>query len=46
MQTQGYSDAFQRVFPDRNAARATWKAYVRDKIYPDYGKAPWVVFLG
>jgi len=46
MQTQGHSDAFQRVFPDFDTAKAAWLAYVEDQVYPDYGKGPWVVFLG
>lgn len=45
-QTQGYSDAFQRVFPDRDSAITAWMAYTEEGIYPDYGKGPWVVYLG
>ena len=46
MQTQGFSDGFQRVYPDHELAEAAWNAYTRNGIYPDYGKSPWVVFLG
>ena len=46
LQTQGFSDGFQRVYPDHELAEAAWNAYTRDGIYPDYGKSPWVVFLG
>ena len=46
MQTQGFSDGFQRTFPDRDSAEAAWSAYVRYKAYPDYGIGPWVVFIG
>ncbi|KAF9777749.1 hypothetical protein BJ322DRAFT_1114794 [Thelephora terrestris] len=46
MQIQGYRNAFQRAFSDLDAATQAWNTYVRDKIHPDYGKAPWVVFLG
>jgi hypothetical protein len=46
MQTQGFSDPFQRVYPNFESAESAWNAYIRDKIYPDYGKSPWVVFLG
>jgi len=46
MQTQGHKEGFQRFFPTRDSAMAAWSAYNRDKTYPDYGKGPWVVFLG
>jgi hypothetical protein len=46
MQTTGFSDAFQRCYPDRESARAAWTAFTIHGIYPDYGKGPWVVFLG
>ena len=46
MQTQGFSDAFQRTYPDRPSAVAAWNAYSRDGTYPEYGKSPWVVFIG
>ncbi|KAF9782643.1 hypothetical protein BJ322DRAFT_1110520 [Thelephora terrestris] len=46
MQTQGFSDPFQRIYPNFESAESAWNAYIRDKIYPDYGKSPWVVFLG
>ena len=45
-QTQGFSDGFQKAFPDRDSAEAAWSAFARDGTYPDYGRAPWVVFLG
>ena len=44
--TQGFSDAFQRSFPDRGSATAAWNTFAQDRTYPDYGKGPWVVFLG
>ena len=46
MQTQGFSDAFQRTYPDRPSAVAAWNTYSRDGTYPEYGKSPWVVFIG
>ena len=46
MQTQGFSDAFQRCFPTRDAAELAWSAFNRDGTYPDYGRSPWVVYLG
>jgi hypothetical protein len=46
MQTQGYSEGFQKTFPTRDSAAAAWSAYVLDKTYPTYGKGPWVVYLG
>lgn len=46
MQTQGYSDAFQRTYPSYELAEAAWIAYTRDGTYPDYGRGPWVVFHG
>lgn len=46
MQTQGFSDAFQRVYPDRTSAEAAWNLYCADGTYPDYGKSPWVVYNG
>lgn len=45
-QTQGFSDAFQRLFPDRDSAEIAWSRFVRDGTYPDYGRGPWIVFLG
>ena len=45
-QTQGFSNAFQRTYPDYASALAAWNAFTRDGIYPDYGRGPWVVFLG
>ena len=46
LQTQGFSDGFQHVYPDHELAEAAWNACTRDGIYPDYSKSPWVVFLG
>ena len=46
MQTQGYSEGFQKTFLTRNSAETAWIAYTQDRTYPDYGKGPWVVFLG
>ena len=46
LETQGFSGAFQRSFPDLDSARAAWDAFTRDGTYPNYGKGPWVVFLG
>ena len=44
--TGGFSDAFQRMYPDRDSAEAAWIAFMRDSTYPDYGKSPWVVYHG
>lgn len=46
MQTQGFSNPFQRVYPDFESAEDAWNDFTRAKIYPGYGKAPWVVYLG
>lgn len=46
LQTQGFTDAFQRIYPDRVSAEAAWVDYYQDGIYPDYGRSPWVIFLG
>ena len=46
IQTQGFSDAFHQVFPDCDSAKAAWSTFTRDGIYPDYGRGPWVVYLG
>ena len=46
MQTQGFSDGFQRAFPDLDAAQAAWTAYTENEAYPDYGRGPWVVYIG
>ena len=45
-QTQGFSDGFQKAFPDHGSAEDAWSAFIRDGTYPDYGRAPWVVFIG
>lgn len=46
MQTQCYSDNFQRVYPNYESAEVAWIAFRRAGIFPDYGKAPWVVYIG
>ena len=46
MQTQGYSDNFQRVYPSRESAEAAWRAFQQTGTFPDYGKGPWVVYIG
>ena len=46
MQTQGYSDNFQRVYPNRESAETAWNAFKKDRVFPDYGKSPWVVYIG
>lgn len=46
IQSQGFSGAFQRVYPDHESATEAWEAYQRDGTFPGYGKAPWVVFNG
>ena len=46
MQTQGFSDGFQRVFPDCDSAEEAWSAFIQDGTYPDYSRGPWVVYLG
>lgn len=46
MQTIGQRDGYQRVYPDRASAEAVFNRFENEGIYPDYGKAPWVVFLG
>ena len=46
IQTQGFSDNFQRTYPDRESANAAWSAYMRDGSFPDYGRPPWVIFIG
>ena len=46
MQTQGYSDNFQRVYPNHESAEAAWKAFKQEGIFPGYGKSPWVVYIG
>ena len=45
-QTQGFSDNFQRTYSDRETADAAWCAYMRDGTLPDYGRPPWVVYIG
>ena len=45
-QTIGQEDGYQRVYPDRASAEAAFNRFENEGIYPDYGKAPWVVFLG
>jgi len=46
MQDIGQRDGYQRVYPDRVSAEAAFTRFENEGIYPDYGKAPWVVFLG
>jgi len=46
MQTVGQKDGFQRAYPDQASAEAAFNLFKNERIYPDYGKAPWVVFLG
>ena len=46
IQTVGQKDGFQRAYPDRASAEAAFELFENEQIYPDYGKAPWVVFLG
>ena len=46
MQTIGHRDGYQRVYADRVSAEAAFHRFESEGIYPDYGKAPWVVFLG
>ena len=47
MQAVGQRDGYhQREFPDRVSAEAAFTRFENEGIYPDYGKAPWVVFLG
>ena len=46
IQTIGQRDGFQRCYPDRASAEAAYDLFQSDGTYPDYGKAPWVVFLG
>jgi hypothetical protein len=46
MQTVGFSDGFQKAYPDCKSTEDAWLAFDRDGSYPTYGKAPWVVFLG
>ena len=45
-QTQGFSGNFQRIYPNRETADAAWLAYMRDGTFPDYGRSPWVIFIG
>ena len=46
VQTVGQKDGFQRCYPDRASAEAAFSLFENEKVYPDYGKAPWVVYLG
>ena len=46
MQTVGQGDGYQHVYPDRASAEAAFNRFKNEGVYPDYGKAPWVVFLG
>ena len=45
MQTQGYSDNFQRAYPSRESAEVAWRAFRQNGIFPDYGKGLWVVYI-
>ena len=46
VQTVGQKDGFQRCYPDRASAETAFRLFEDEKVYPDYGKAPWVVYLG
>ena len=46
LETVGTKDGFQRAYPDRGSAEAAFELFKSEQVYPDYGKAPWVVFLG
>jgi len=46
MQTIGQRDGYQHVYPNQASAEAAFARFENEGIYPDYGKAPWVVFLG
>ena len=46
LNSQCFSDGFQRAFPNYDAAVAAWGAFMRDGTFPDYGRSPWVVYLG
>jgi hypothetical protein len=45
-QVDGFSGAFVRSYTDQASAKGAWKTYSQHGIFPDYGKGPWVVFLG
>ena len=46
VQTQCFSDGFQRAYANRDAAEAAWQAFMRNGTFPDYGRSPWVVYFG
>lgn len=46
IQTIGQKDGFQRFYPDHASAKDAFDLFRDEGIYPDYGRAPWVVFLG
>jgi hypothetical protein len=46
LESQCFSDGFQRAYPNPEAAEAVWLAFMRDGTFPDYGRSPWVVYFG
>ena len=46
IQTVGQRDGFQQCYPGCAPAEDAFDLFQNGGVYPDYGKAPWVVFHG